>query len=303
MMHYRINIIVFFLALLAFNQASVAQELDCKVIINSTQVQSAERSVFDEMEDEFSRFMNDRKWTDDEFSNQEKIQCGLLITLESQDAGTQYTATVQVISVRPTYQTTYETSLLDFFDRDFDFEYQPSQSLNYTDNSFTSNITSLLAYYAYMFLGSDYDSFSELGGARHFEKALQIVNTAQQSGYSGWDQFGSINSRYWISQNTLDRVIEPFREAVYLYHRKGLDIMTEEPEEGRKNILEALTKINQVNKAKPRSIIVINFIDAKVDELTSIFSEGDLAIRREAYDLLKSIDPSRNEDFKKILTN
>lgn len=302
-MRYRFNIIVFVLVLLTFGQVCIAQELDCRVIINATQVQSAERRVFDEMEDEFSRFMNERKWTDDDYSGQEKIRCGIMISLDAKSEGSNYSASVQVISVRPVFNTTYESSILNYGDRNFSFEYNQSQNLNYSDNTFTSNITSLLAYYAYMFLAFDYDTFAQTGGEQYYERAWQIVTAAQQSGFEGWNQFSKINSRYWLSQNTLDRLIKPYREAMYQYHRLGLDVMAEEPEEGRKNILAALVKIDKVNKTKPRSVIVVNFIDAKVDELTNIFSEGDLAERREAYDLLKSISPSKTEDFKKILTN
>lgn len=302
-MHYRFNFIVFVVALLTFSQVSLAQELECRVIINSTQVQSAERSVFDEMEDEFSRFMNDRKWTDDDFSSQEKIRCGIMISLDAKSEGSNYSASVQVISVRPVFNTTYESSILNFGDQSFDFEYNQSQSLNYSDNSFTSNITSLLAYYAYMFLAFDYDTFAQTGGEQYYEKTLQIVTAAQQSGYEGWNQFSKANSRYWLAQNSLDRLIKPYREAMYQYHRLGLDVLAEDQEKGRKNIIEALEKVEKVNKTKPRSLVVINFIDAKADELTNIFSEGDLAERREAYDLLKSISPSKTEDFKKILTN
>lgn len=303
MMRYRISGLVSFLLMVIVGQASFAQELDCRVIIDATQAESTERGVFTEMEDEFSRFMNDRTWTNDDFLNQERIKCGIMILLKAQNDGSNYSASVQIISVRPVFNTAYESSILNFGDTDFDFDYKQSQTLNYADNSFTSNITSLLAYYAYMILAFDYDTFGELGGEQYYEKARQVVTTAQQSRYKGWDQFSDIVSRYWLSQNSLDRLMKPYREAMYQYHRLGLDVLAEKPEEGRKNILEALAKIDQVNKAKPRSVIIINFMDTKLDELTNIFSEGDLAERREAYDLLKSISPSRTEDFKKILTN
>ncbi|UXP30640.1 DUF4835 family protein [Reichenbachiella agarivorans] len=289
--------------LFGFSIKSFAQELDCRVVINAQLIQSTERRVFQEMESEFSRFINERKWTDGEFQNNEKIKCAIMINLEEQPNVSNFNATVQIISIRPVYGTTYETSLINFADRNFDFEYTQSQPMNYTENSYTSNITSLLAYYAYMVLAYDYDSFSNLGGDRMFTKAWEVVNTAQQSGYTGWDQFSSVRNRYWWSENAIDQFMKSFRESMYLYHIKGLDIMADKPEEARANILEVLKKIAVVNKSKPRSIMVITFLDTKAEELISIFSEGNMNVRREAYDLLKTMDPARNEEFKKILTN
>lgn len=280
-----------------------AQELDCRVQINAQQLQTTERRVFDEMADEFTRFMNDRKWTEGEFQNNEKIKCAIMINMESQPDVSNFKASVQVLSIRPVYGTNYETSIINFADRDFNFEYTQSQPLNYSDNAFTTNITSLLAYYAHMILAYDYDTFEKFGGDRLFEKSWQLVGLAQQGGYGGWDQFSSVRNRYWWSENSIDQVMRSFREAMYLYHRQGLDIMADNPEEGRTNILEAIKMINQVNKAKPRSIMVITFLDTKAEELVSIFSEGNMNVRREAYEILKTIDPARDDEFKKILSN
>ncbi|WP_221406456.1 DUF4835 family protein [Reichenbachiella sp. 5M10] len=292
-----------FVVSVGIGMSAVAQELDCRVIVNAKQLQTTERRVFEEMETEFARFINDRKWTDSEYSNEEKVKCALMINMESQPDVANFKASVQVISVRPVYGTSYETSMINFADRQFDFEYTQSQPLNYTENTYTTNITSMLAYYAYMILGYDNDSFEKWGGDRQFEMAWQIVNAAQQSGYGGWDQFSNVRNRYWWAENSIDQVIKDFREAMYLYHRHGLDILAEKPEEARTNMLEALKKINQVNKSKPRSIMVISFLDTKSEELISAFSEGNMSVRREAYDVLKTIDPARTEEFKKILTN
>lgn len=296
----RINILLLFVFSVS---AGWAQELDCRVQVNALQLQTTERRVLEEMEDEFSRFINERKWTDGEFQNIEKIKCAIIINMESQPDVSSFKASVQVLSVRPVYGTTYETSIINFADRDFDFDYTQSQPLNYSENSFTSNITSLLAYYAYMILAYDYDTFEKRGGERLFERSWQVVSLAQQSGYSGWDQFSSVRNRYWWSENAIDQVMQSFREAMYMYHREGLDIMSEKPEEGRTKILEALKLIAKVNKSKPRSIMVISFLDAKTTELVSVFSEGNMNTRREAYEILKALDPARDDEFKKILTN
>lgn len=295
---------IYILSLFVFSIHTLwAQELDCRVQVNAVQLQTTERRVLEEMEEEFSRFINDRKWTDGEFQNIEKIKCAIIINMESQPDVSSFKASVQALTVRPVYGTTYETSIINFADRDFDFDYTQSQPLNYSENTFTSNITSLLAYYAYMILAYDYDTFEKRGGERLFEKAWQVVNLAQQSSASGWDQFSSVRNRYWWAENAIDQVMRNFREAMYVYHREGLDIMSEKPEEGRAKILEALKVIAQVNKSKPRSIMVITFLDAKSTELVSVFSEGNMNVRREAYAILKALDPSRDEEFKEILTN
>lgn len=295
--------LIFFLLVLVGSFGVNAQEFNCQVKVNSIQIESTERRVFQEMEIEFAKFLNDRKWADERFENNERITCGINITLESQPSLGNFSATVQVIAARPVYNSSYEAVLINFADRDFNFEYTQSQPLDFQPNTFTSNITSMLGYYAYTMLGYDYDSFEKLGGQKYFETAWTIVNSAQQSGYSGWDQFNSIRNRYWLSENTIDQNMEVMREAMYDYHLKGLDLMADKPDEARTNILEALKKVQAANRAKPRSIMIISFLDAKLDEVIGIFSEGDIAQRREVYNILKSIDPARTDDFGKILEN
>lgn len=299
------NSILSFLLLLflVISTRVYGQELNCQVKVEAIQIESTERRIFEEMEIEFAKFLNDRKWADERFENNERINCGVNITLESQPSLGNFQATVQVIAARPVFNSSYEAVLINFADRDFNFEYTESQPLDFQPTSFISNITSMLGFYAYMMLGNDYDSFEKLGGQKYYEAAWATVNNAQQSGYTGWDQFNSIRNRYWLAENSIDQVMEPMREAMYEYHLKGLDMMADQPEEGRANILEALKKVQAVNRSKPRSIMIISFLDAKLDELVSIYSEGDLAQRREVYNILKSLDPARTEAFGKIIEN
>jgi len=280
-----------------------AQELVCRVSVNSQKIESTERGIFDQMEREFANFMNDRKWSEDRFEPEEKIRCMVQITLESQPEIGLFTGAVQVISVRPIYGTSYETTIINFADRDFNFEYTQSQPLNFNEASFSSNITSILGFYANIILAYDYDSFENMGGDRYFSKAWQAVLNAQSSGYAGWDQFNSVRNRYWWAENSLNPIMRPFREAMYEYHLKGLDLMTDQPDVARANILEAIRKIYNVNRSKPRSIMVISFLDSKAKEITSIFSQGDMGVRRQVYDLLRQIDPARAEEFRAIISN
>ncbi|MEO9871025.1 type IX secretion system protein PorD [Ekhidna sp.] len=289
------------LAFLFIYSASFSQELNCRVIVNAQQVQTTERAVFREMETEFAQFLNTTKWTNDDFGEEEVINCNLVITISEMPSIGVFVASVQVLASRPAFGTSYESVVMNFADRDWQFEYVQSQPLIFNENTFTNNITSLLAYYAYMVIGFDYDTFSELGGTPHFQKAFQIVNNAQQTSFPGWQQFNSVRNRYWLVENVQNPQLEPVRKALYAYHRNGLDIMVEDRPQAEKNILGALSEIQKANRARPRSILTISFMDAKSGEIQQIFSEANLATRRQAYNLLSNIDPSRTDDYKALI--
>lgn len=286
-------------ALLA--SSTFAQELNCRVIVNAQQVETTERAVFQEMETEFAKFLNNTKWTNDTFNDEEIINCNLIINISEMPSIGIFNATVQVVSSRPVYGTNYESVILNFADRDWDFEFIQSQPIRFNENTFTGNISSLLAFYAYVIIGLDYDSFSDLGGNPYYEKAFNIVNNAQQSNYKGWQQFNSTRNRYWLVENLRNPQLEGIRKAIYAYHRNGLDIMAEESEEAESNILSALSEVQKANRARPRSILTLTFMDSKNSELVKLFGESTLARRRQAYNLLNSIDPSRSDDYKALI--
>lgn len=283
-----------------------AQELDCRVIVNSERAQTTERDIFRDMEKAFAQFLNERQWTNDAFEPREKIKCQLIIGIDAVNSATSFSATVQVQSVRPVFNTNLETSLLsltqNYADKDWQFEYSESQPLDFNENIFSSNITSILAYYAYMIIGLDYDSFSRLGGNPYFEKAMQIAMTAQQSNRTGWQQFVSPpRNRYWLIENMMNPQLRPVREAVYEYHRLSLDLFLDDADESRKVALEALKKIQKANSTRPNSFLVTLFFYSKSSEISNLFSEGDLGIRREAYTLLTELDPTNTDKYRKII--
>ncbi|QSE98946.1 type IX secretion system protein PorD [Fulvivirga lutea] len=290
----------FIVTLLLFSTLN-AQELNVRVAVNADQVQSSDRTVFKDMETAFAQFLNSRQWTTDVYESFEKINANIIITLQNPKSIGVFEATVQVQAARPVYNTNYESILLNFADRDWQFEYVDSQPLEYNDQTYISNLTSLLAYYSYMILGMDYDSFSELGGTDYFQQALNVVNNAQQSGRAGWDALGSTRNRYWLVENLTNQQIIPFRRSLYRYHRLALDTFDKDPENSRKIILEVLKEMRKVKNAFPNSILVIAFLDAKRDELINIFSEGSIALRREAYDILAAVDPSKSGDYEKMI--
>jgi hypothetical protein len=281
---------------------SQAQELNCTVAINSTQVQTTDRNVFKDMKTGLEQFMNTRKWTPDNFKNYEKINCSMLITITRMPAIGSFSASVQVRSARPIYNTNYTSQLFNFADRDWEFEYIESQPLEYNDNTYTTNLTSMLAFYAYVIIGMDYDSFSELGGTPYFQKALAVVNNAQSSNRPGWQSLGSNRNRYWLQENLNNSQMVDLRKAVYSYHRLAMDTFDKNPDQGREIILKGLKDIKKVRDINPSSILVISFFDAKGKEITNLFSDGNLQIRKQAYDIIVAIDPS-NRMYDKMIQN
>ena len=281
----------------------LCQELNCRVIVNAQAIQSSDPSTITEMEVAFSEFLNNTKWTSDQFEIEERINCNIILTLNDQSdpALGKYQASVQILSSRPIYNTNHETILLNFADRDWTFEYVSSQPIIYNENNFIDNLSSLLSYYALVIIGLDYDSFGKLRGEAYFNLAWRVVTNAQNSGYNGWDQFNSIRNRYWLVENLLNAQMKPIREASYQYHLQGLDHFLETPEEARKMISESIQKILKVNQARPRSILTISFLDAKTDELSQIFSKGDPSLRKRTYNMLVNIDATKRSDFAKMI--
>lgn len=281
------------------------QELNCKVTINADQVQTTDRSVFKDMERAIANFMNTRKWTPDNYKNYERINCSIFLNLGNKGTPSlgSFSANAQITVARPVFNTNYETVLLNFADREWEFEYIESQPLEYNDNSYINNLTSMLAYYAYVIIGMDSDSFSEKGGDPYFQRALMVVNNAQSSNRPGWQSIGSNRNRYNLIENINNPQMVELRKNTYKYHRLALDNFDKTPDESRQLILTLLKNVKNVWQIYPNSIFVISFFDSKANELVSVFSEGNLNVRREAYDILTAVDAKRNIYQKIISTN
>jgi len=297
------NYLITSFLLLLISSNLYSQELNCSVIVNSEFAQSSEKGVFKSMEASLASFLNETKWTNDAYKPEERIKCNLIITIQDiPNIGT-YKATVQIVSARPVYGTDYESVVFNFADRDWEFEFAEAQSIIFDQNSFTTNLASLLAYYAYIIIGYDYDSFSLKGGDVYFQNAWQIVNNAQRSGFKGWDQFNSIRNRYWLAENLISPQLQALRDLNYSYYKDGLDVMLTAPEDTRKKIADAIKKLEVANRVRPRTIAMLAFMDAKEEELINIFSEGDINIRRGVYSVLTTIDPSKVDKYKTIIGN
>jgi hypothetical protein len=284
---------------------AVGQELNCQVIVDDQRAQTSDRQVFRDMEQSFARFMNDRKWTDNTYAPDERIDCNLAITIENMPAIGFYNATVQIQSSRPVYNSDYSSIVLNFADKNWAFEYIESTPLDFGDNVFTSNLTSMLAFYAYVIVGLDNDTFSEFGGEDQFKKALDIVNLAQESNRTGWQAFQSNRNRYWLSENLVNQDLRPIRKGLYTYHRLALDKFeqNQSQDESRTLILGVLKDIQGADRKIPNSILKISFFDAKKNELAKIFEQGNPASKREAYNLLVAMNPSSTEIYQSIVGN
>ncbi len=279
-----------------------AQEINCIVTINvGPRVQTTDRAVFTDMKNAFQQFLNTRKWTNENYLVHEKINCSILININDMPAIGVFNASVQVQAARPVYNTNYNSLIFNFADREWDFQYLETIPLEFNDNNFTSNITSMLAYYAYTILGMDYDTFSELGGTLYFQRALQVINNAQSSNQAGWQPVGSIRNRYWLNENLINPQFTDVRKNAYTYHRLALDTYEKDPDNSRLIILKGLKDIKKARDINPNAIILISFFDTKSQELANLFSEGELNVRKEAYDLITTMDPTNRATYEKIL--
>ncbi|MDX5417631.1 MAG: DUF4835 family protein, partial [Hymenobacteraceae bacterium] len=221
---------------------------------------------------------------------------------EMPEVGT-FRANVQVVSVRPAYGTGYESTLFSFIDRDWLFQFTEAQPLDFAANNFTSNLSAMLAYYAYMIIGMDNDSFGKLGGSPAFDQARGILNLAasQNSIFPGWRPFEGNRNRYWMIDNLQDPVFVPFREGIYTMHRQGIDLMVQDPEKARKATLTVLKNIQQISLQKPGAAIIRSFFEAKSDELINIFKTAAPADKQAAYTLLTQVDPTNNAKYEVLL--
>ncbi len=291
------------LLVLVLTVSSRAQELNCTITINSTQITTSDRGIFRDMKTAFEQFMNSRKWSTDSYKSYEKINCNILITITKMPAIGNFSASVQIQAARPVFNTNYSSLIFNFADRDWEFEYIESLPLEFNDNNYTTNLTSMLALYAYLIIGVDYDTYSELGGTPYFQKALVVVNNAQQANRPGWQPLNSNRSRYWIVENYNNGQMVDMRKAMYAYHRQGLDTFDKDPDKSREVILKGLRDVKKVRDINPTSIMVVSFFDAKSKELANIFSSGSIQIRREAYDIITAIDPSNRASYEKMIQN
>jgi len=281
---------------------SFSQELKCTININSDMVQGTNKSVFNTLQKSVSEFVNNRRWSEMTFANTEKIDCSMSIVVKKVD-GDLFTADIQVQSRRPVYNSSYNTTLFNFKDNYFTFNYKEFDQLEMNENTITSNLTAVLAYYAYIIIGYDLDSYSRLGGTPFFEAAERIVNAAQAADLVGWKAFESSKNRYALVNNLTDEAFKKYRNFFYEYHRLGLDEMSINMTNARAKIAAGLPLLREANRARPSAIVIASFLDAKNDELINIFSKATDKEKKDAVQILIDVNPTQTERYEKILKN
>lgn len=279
---------------------TVAQELNCGVQVTAPQVQGSVTRIFESMESDIRDFINNQSWTNDQYKQEERIKCNMLITINSREGTNRYNATLQVTSSRPVFNSDYESPMLNIRDQDFQFQYEEGSPLIFSPDQFRDNLTSVLAYYAYLILAYDYDSFSLKGGDYYFDIARQIINNSQNTASTGWRAFDSDRNRYWIVENILAGNFVNLREAIYDYHRLGMDKMYESVIDGRSQILASLDLIKKVHQSKPLAYATQIFFQAKADELVNIFSTASPQEKSRAYNILQVVDPGNLNKYNKL---
>jgi len=281
-----------------------AQELNCNVQISAQKIQGSNRQVFETMQRDIYEFMNNTIWTNNVFSYAERIDCNILINLNEQLSADEFRGTIQVQMRRPVFNTTYNSTMLNFIDNNFQFRYVEFQPLEFDPNSYRSSLVSVLAYYAYIILGVDYDSFSLLGGTEFYQTAEKIVTNAQNASEPGWKPYdGSRNrNRYWLVKNLLDKEYEGVRRFIYDYDINGLDRMESRISEARVSIVESLRLVQDVYRAKPDPYMYLVQIvmESKADELVNIFTEAFPEEKSRVMQILIEIDPGNKSKYEKI---
>ncbi|GAB3544644.1 type IX secretion system protein PorD [Spirosoma fluminis] len=281
-----------------------AQELNCQVTINSDQLFAQQKTDFtyvNQLRGIVSEFMNTRRWSNDQFTVSERVNCSMNINLVKSLAQGAFEATAQIVVTRPVYGTNYETTIFSYVDRAFNFVYLPTTPVYFRENQFSDDLTSLLAFYANVILAVDYDSFSKQGGNPFIQRAYTITNLAQQGSVNGaWQPGGDRRNRYWLIENLQNQQLLPFRDGFYTYHRQGLDVFGANPVQVRKQTLDLLTTIRTIGLQMPNSVLLNSFFDAKSQELYNILYEGNPEERKRAFDLLSYLDPAKTETYRKL---
>ena len=288
--------------LILITSVVAAQELRCNIQLNTQQVQGSNRSVTEALQMALSEFVNQRIWTNNVFSTEERIECNMMLNITSL-VGSEFSGTLTVQSRRPVYNSTFSTNLFNYQDKDLKFSYIEGQPLEFSDVTFTSNLTSIIAYYAYIIIGLDYDSFSLSGGTPYFQRAETVVTNAQQSSERGWKAYeGNYRNRYWLVQNLLDERYRPVREFTYKYYRMGLDRMSSRPNEARADMADYLKLLQDVSRRKPDPYLFLlqTVFDVKSTEWVDIFSNGTPDEKTRVVRLLKEIDPPNISKYERI---
>lgn len=252
---------------------SEAQELNCQVIVNANLVNQTNQQIFKTLERSLNDYVNKTKWTNKSFRENERISCSMLLTITSYE-NDNFSGTIQIQSNRPVFNATYESPVFNYQDKLFSFKYLEFQPLFFNENVFESNLTAVINYYVFIILGIDADTFEINGGTPYFRQAQRIVNLAQGSGYSGWQQVDGNRTRWELVDNLMSNTFGQYRVAMYNYHRLGLDLLVDKPINAKQSVLTCMKLFESLNNSRPNSFVLQTFFDAKSEEIANVFSGG-----------------------------
>ena len=296
------TLLIAFGCLLSFSTMQ-AQELQCDVRVSSNKVQGSDKTIYQNLQTSLYEFINNTKFTEINFKQTEKIECSMLVDVISRE-GNYFTAEINLALRRPVYKSSYNTPMFNYIDRKFYFEYTDGQTLDFNPSTYISNITSTVGFYVYLFLGLDFDSFSPNGGDPFFEIAETIARTAPQDPGSenGWSTTGRKN-RYAIINDINNPTNQPLRQFLYDYHRNGLDMMAEKPEQAREAMFNAVEQLQRIYERNPMCYFLQLLIESKREEIIQVFSQGEMKLRTGVANVMKTIDPSQTSRYDDMLKN
>lgn len=290
----------------SFEATLCAQELNARITFNTNQIQGTDKSVFDELQKNLTQFVNDRQWTNLQFQKNERISCTFSITVTKYDASSNTMTCKAVVQAnRPVYNSSYTSVLYNNTDNNFDFEYSQFDQLQFNEEMVDNQLTALFAYYAYLIIGLDLDSFSPMGGEDVLQRCLNLVNNAQNLGFTGWKAFDDDRNRFAIINDYLDGAMKPMRQLQYDYHRQGLDDMASNVDRGRATITTAIEQqLKKCHEDRPLSLLPQIWTSYKKDELAGIYKgKGTQKEKESVYEILMSINASQSNTWDKIKEN
>ncbi len=278
-----------------------SQDLYCTIQIQTPKIQGVDPTIFESLKQSIYDFMNNRKWSGYNFKTEERIECTMVLTIDQAISSDEFKGTLNIVQQRPVFNTDYQTPLLNMVDKDIHIRYTPNQNMEYADNTFSSNLTSIFAFYAYTMLGMDFDSFEEQGGTPYFQKAKDVVTAAQNSNEKGWGSFDGTKNRYSLIENLLNSSFNDLRTFNYRYHRLGLDVMSKDVMKGRAEINKSLKLLKNIYNKRPGLYLLQIIIEAKRDEMINIFKEGDPAEKSNFLEIMKDIDPANGSKYNRVM--
>jgi hypothetical protein len=300
---------ILLVALFAFTLSNAeAQEIQARLTVMTSKISTqVNKNVFQTLQTALVNFINNRKWTNDVFQANEKIQCNFLLNIEQELGNNVYRAKLTIQAARPVHSSTYESPIINFLDDDVVFRYQEFQAIEFNENRVqgndpvAANLTAILAYYVNIILGFDYDSFSLRGGDSYFQKAWNIVNNAPEArDITGWKSFESLRNRYWLAENLNNNRFALIHDAMYSYYRSGMDLFYENQDEARNGVINCLNFLNTLNTENPNSMILQFFFQGKSAELVKVFSKANADIKTRAKEILTKLDITNSAAYKEL---